>query len=82
MTLAEFRATRHAPPPDIDPNFIPSDAPATEEYVYDAGDMIWWVRCEAGRYYFSWTHPAGEYRATLAEAEEALFADLEAEGVI
>ena len=73
MTLDQFRATRRAPPADLDPDMIPSDAPATEEYVYDCAGMVWFIRCEEGRYYFSWCHPSGQYRATLADAEAALF---------
>jgi hypothetical protein len=76
--LAAFVATRQA---GIDPALSPSDAPATEEYTYNWAGMTWCIRCEAGRYVFDWRHPAYQDRPTLAEAEAALFATIQADQI-
>jgi hypothetical protein len=77
MTLKQFRASRRIPPADIDPWMIPGSLdraarPATEEYIYQADHGPVWVRCESGQYRFNWKESAA-CRATLAEAETALF---------
>jgi hypothetical protein len=74
--LAAFRATRKT---GIHADYSPSDDHATEEYSYDWDGMIWCIRCERGRYVYSWTHPCNEDASTLASAESALFDMINAE---
>jgi hypothetical protein len=76
LALAAFRATRKT---GIPADCMPSDAPATEEYSYAWGGVVWCIRCERGRYVYSWTHPANQDAATLEEAERLLF-DMAFEG--
>jgi hypothetical protein len=69
LKLEAFRATRKA---GIRADYLPSDEPATEEYSYDWNGMAWCIRCERGRYVYSWSHPCNEDAPTLAEAERRL----------
>jgi hypothetical protein len=69
QALATFRATRKS---GIESELLPSDEPASEEYSYQWGGMTWVIRCEHGRYVYTWMHPCNEDAPTLAEAENLL----------
>lgn len=70
LELAAFRATRKS---GIHPGYCPSDEPATEEFTYEWGGCLWCIRCERGRYVYSWIHPRNQDAATLEQAERLLF---------
>jgi hypothetical protein len=76
MTLKQFRATRSTDLSSINPDELPSDAPATEQYVYrilqGGFEMNWFIRREAEGSVYMWSHPCNEFCATLAKAEAAL----------
>ena len=74
--LEKFRATRSTARV-VPEGLRPSDAPASEEYTYEWGGGLWWIRREAEGFVFSWVHPCNEFRPTLAEAEAALLDHIE-----